>query len=237
MDRTSTDDLAKNTKVRLLDAAEQLYTESGQESLSLRDLTELAGVNLAAVNYHFGSKNALVCAMAARRLDVVNLARTEELASLENSMLDQLRCEHLVTLLARGLMQPDFDVIESSAQCEFAIRISTDLSEPLRQFLTKRYAHVEERFMSAFYRVTPSMSADDVTWRVNCVAFALPGIGLNANALLMLRKFTKERGYTKEQALAALCSTVSTLLNASPSDTDHLTLVRSIMARKHAMAA
>lgn len=91
--------------------------------------------------------------------------------------------------------------------------------------------------MAAFCRVTPSMSINDVAWQVNCVAFALPGIGLNASTLLLLRKFIKERGFTKEQALAALCSTVSALLSAPPSDVDHLTMVRSLMARKQAIAA
>lgn len=237
MDRTSNDDSAKNTKVRLLDAAEKLYTRSGQDSLSLRDLTELAGVNLAAVNYHFGSKNALVCAMVARRLDVINELRIAELSHLEKTLRDDLRCEHIFAALAKSMMQPGFDIVESPEQCDFAIRISTDLSEPLRHFLSQRYAHVETRYIAAFCRTTPWLNADEVTWQVNCLAFALPGIGLNANTLLLLRKAYQERGMSKVQALASLAATVSALLNAPPSDTDHVAMMHSIFAGPQPVAA
>ena len=48
-----------NTKDRILDAAERLFAHKGIEATSLRNITAEAGVNLAAVNYHFQSKEAL----------------------------------------------------------------------------------------------------------------------------------------------------------------------------------
>jgi len=237
MDRSTSDDLARNTKVRLLDAAEQLYTKAGQDSLSLRDLTELAGVNLAAVNYHFGSKNALVCAMVARRLDAINEMRTTELPRLEKSLRDGLRCEHIFAALAKSVMQSNFDVIESSANCDFAIRVSTDLSEPLRQFLALRYVHVQDRYMAAFARVTPWLTPDEVAWQINCVAFALPGVAMNANTLLLLRKVATSKSMSKMQALAGLANTVSALLNTPPPDTDHLAMMHAVFSSTHPLAA
>jgi len=56
------------TRDALLDAAERLFVEQGLEAASLRAITQLAGVNLAAVNYHFGSKEGLVRAVFSRRL-------------------------------------------------------------------------------------------------------------------------------------------------------------------------
>ncbi|MCA3844458.1 MAG: helix-turn-helix transcriptional regulator, partial [Burkholderia sp.] len=47
------------TKARILDAAEDLFIEHGFEAMSMRQITSRAAVNLAAVNYHFGSKEAL----------------------------------------------------------------------------------------------------------------------------------------------------------------------------------
>src|ERR1041384_6777592 len=71
------------TRTRILDAAEELFMQHGFEGTSMRLLTAKAGVNLAAVNYHFGSKDALIEALFRRRLDPMNAARIAELERLE----------------------------------------------------------------------------------------------------------------------------------------------------------
>src|SRR5688500_8117016 len=77
-------DLASaDTKTRILDAAEQLFMEHGFEATSLRSLTSAASVNLAAVNYHFGSKEELFQAVLTRRLDPMNQERIDLLERLE----------------------------------------------------------------------------------------------------------------------------------------------------------
>ena len=73
------------TRTRILDAAEELFMQHGFEGTSMRALTTRAGVNLAAVNYHFGSKDALIEAVFRRRLDPVNLARMAEVEKLEGN--------------------------------------------------------------------------------------------------------------------------------------------------------
>src|SRR5215467_8162923 len=71
------------TRTRILDAAEALFMQHGFEGTSMRTLTASAGANLAAVNYHFGSKDALIEAVFRRRLDPMNTARIAELDRLE----------------------------------------------------------------------------------------------------------------------------------------------------------
>src|SRR6185503_13572364 len=71
------------TRTRILDAAEELFMQHGFEGTSMRALTTRAGVNLAAVNYHFGSKDALIEAVFRRRLDPMNVERIAELERLE----------------------------------------------------------------------------------------------------------------------------------------------------------
>src|SRR5215213_4334584 len=73
------------TRTRILDAAEELFMLHGFEGTSMRVLTAAAGVNLAAVNYHFGSKDALIEALFRRRLDPMNGARVAELERLETA--------------------------------------------------------------------------------------------------------------------------------------------------------
>ena len=66
-----------DTKARILDTAEKLFGINGFESVSLRDITTDASVNLAAVNYHFQSKDALIDAVIARRIEPLNARRLE----------------------------------------------------------------------------------------------------------------------------------------------------------------
>ena len=74
-----------DTKTRILDAAEKLFGEKGFDGTSLRDITTEADVNLAAVNYHFQSKDALVRAVIARRVVPVNQRRLELLDACEQA--------------------------------------------------------------------------------------------------------------------------------------------------------
>lgn len=73
---------AETTRERILRAAERIYAASGFHGMSLRDVTLLAGVNLAAVNYHFGSKDKLIHALADRRLTPINAERLQCLVKL-----------------------------------------------------------------------------------------------------------------------------------------------------------
>src|SRR5690242_8536197 len=77
------DPTSADTKTRILDAAELLFMEHGFEATSLRQLTAAASVNLAAVNYHFGSKEELFQAVLTRRLDPMNQERIELLERVE----------------------------------------------------------------------------------------------------------------------------------------------------------
>ena len=73
------------TKDRLLDAAEELFSSRGIDATSLRAITSAAEVNLASVNYHFGSKDGLVKTVFIRRLEPLNNERLELLDALEIS--------------------------------------------------------------------------------------------------------------------------------------------------------
>src|SRR5207244_9844094 len=77
--------------------AEQLFMEHGFEATSLRQLTTAASVNLAAVNYHFGSKEELFQAVLTRRLDPMNQERIELLEKVERDAGGRpLSCEKIL---------------------------------------------------------------------------------------------------------------------------------------------
>ena len=73
----------QETRDRILDAAEAAFMRYGFEGASMRTITAAAGVNLAAANYHFGSKEGLLCAVFRRRLDGLNRERLAVLDVLE----------------------------------------------------------------------------------------------------------------------------------------------------------
>jgi AcrR family transcriptional regulator len=87
---------AGDTKSRILDAAETLFIECGYEAMSLRQITSRAEVNLAAVNYHFGSKESLIHAMLSRRLDRLNQERLKLLDRFDQMLGARLTCEHVL---------------------------------------------------------------------------------------------------------------------------------------------
>src|SRR3981081_4080050 len=72
---------AKPRKERILDAAERLFARHGFYGVSVRNITDAAEVDVALVNYHFGSKRELFAAVFQRRAEILNperLARLEE---------------------------------------------------------------------------------------------------------------------------------------------------------------
>ena len=88
------------TKRRILDAAETLFMEHGFEATSLRAITTAAEVNLAAANYHFGSKEELFQAVLTRRLDPMNEARLELLTRFEHASAPRaVPCEKILAAL------------------------------------------------------------------------------------------------------------------------------------------
>ena len=89
------------TVERILDAAEQLFAEKGFAETSLRLITSKAGVNLAAVNYHFGSKKSLIQAVFTRFLDPFVVSLEQELERNEKAGNPEQSLEDLLEMLVR----------------------------------------------------------------------------------------------------------------------------------------
>jgi AcrR family transcriptional regulator len=154
-----------NTKTRLLDTAERLFAHHGIEATSLRTITAEAGVNLAAVNYHFQSKEALMHAVIARRLDPINQQRLRMLDAFEAEAGDgPLPLEQVLD----ALLRPIFEMLSGPAK-EFApmmSRIFTESSDLTEKVFKKHMAHVLARFFPALERALPHLSRTELLWRM-----------------------------------------------------------------------
>ncbi len=158
------------TKERILGAAEVLFARRGFDGASLRQLTAAAGVNLAAVNYHFGSKEKLVEQVFRRRLDALNGSRLEALAKVNGR--DETRLEDVLAAYIR----PALDLSNDDNGALFMrvlARAFAEHDDSLRQFLSENYGHVMRQFTHEFARLLPQLSKSELYWRIDLVTGAL----------------------------------------------------------------
>ncbi|HWU75818.1 MAG TPA: TetR/AcrR family transcriptional regulator [Rhodanobacter sp.] len=159
-----------STRERILGAAEQLFAQRGFDGASLRQLTTAAGVNLAAVNYHFGSKEKLVEEVFRRRLDALNGSRMEALA--------RLGADHPATLeeVLGAFIRPALELSHDNHGSLFMrvlARAFAEHDDTLRQFLSVNYGHVMRQFTAEFARLLPQLSKQELYWRIDLVTGAL----------------------------------------------------------------
>lgn len=163
------------TKDRILDAAEALFMEHGFEATSLRLITQAAGVNLAAVNYHFGSKEELFEAVLTRRLDLMTQARLARLDKYEQAVSPAaLGCERILA----ALFIPALELARDPARggVNFLRLLGRAYADPapfIRQFLSVQYAPMIARFKDAFARALPHLPRRELSWRLHFIMGAL----------------------------------------------------------------
>lgn len=204
-----------DTKTRILDAAETLFVSGGFESMSMRQITSAAGVNLAAVNYHFGSKDALIQAVLARRLDPLNEQRLHMLDAFEAALGDKLSCEHvLVAMFLPAVRIFRSDAPMADRYLHFLGRAYTDPSAVVRDFINTHYLQTLGRFFFAFQRTLPELGREDLGFRLHFAMGALSGILAGGNTQGLIRDFTQGEGDQEAVILSRLASLMVAALKA-----------------------
>jgi AcrR family transcriptional regulator len=159
-----------STKERILGAAEELFAQYGFSGTSLRQVTARADVNIAAVNYHFGSKENLVNEVFRRRMDVMSAQRLERL----RQTLAQGPCE-LEPILA-AFVEPALDMAQDrhgGAFIRVIARAYAEQNEGLRRFLSEQYGHVQREFARALAACLPHLDKEQLYWRLDFLGGAL----------------------------------------------------------------
>jgi AcrR family transcriptional regulator len=190
IDATSAD-----TKTRILDAAEQLFMEHGFEATSLRSLTSAACVNLAAVNYHFGSKEELFQAVLTRRLDPMNAERIELLEKLEREAGTRpMSVEKILSSMLIPALRLARD--ERRGGKNFLRLLGRAYADPapfIRHFLSAQYVEMINRYKEAFLKALPHLSRHELTWRLHFVMGALSYTLAGTDALKLFAQVTQEK--------------------------------------------
>ncbi len=155
-----------STKQRILDAAERLFAERGYDGTSLRAITTEAGANLASVNYHFRSKEALLEALFSRRLGTLNRQRLEILDRLEAEAGGRpVRVENLV----RALIELPLRLSAADDAAAFGQLLGRMYSAPggfPQKLMAEELRGFAKRFRAAFRRTLPGISEEELTWRI-----------------------------------------------------------------------
>jgi AcrR family transcriptional regulator len=152
------------TRALILDAAERLYAERGFGDVTLRDIVAAAGVNLAAVNYHFGSKDELIAELFVTRGIATNRERLAELKAAEAAGGGQADVKAILRALVgptlRGCLGPDN---EQSSAAHFMIRASIESVPPIRRIKNREIDHLR-KFAAAIRRSLPDCDEADLYW-------------------------------------------------------------------------
>jgi AcrR family transcriptional regulator len=156
------------TRTRILDAAEELFMQHGFEGTSMRQLTARAQVNLAAVNYHFGSYENLVNEVFRRRMDVMSAERMSRLKQAQAGELEPILAAFVEPALAMAQ-----DKHGGGAFIRVIARAYAEKNDGLRKFLSDQYGHVQREFAKAISGCLPGLSKEELYWRLDFLAGAL----------------------------------------------------------------
>jgi AcrR family transcriptional regulator len=153
----------RDTKERLLDAAERLFAERGFEGASMRAVTRAADTSVSAANYHFGSKEALLRAALVRRIEPLNRRRLEALDALEAAGDEPVSVEALLEAFLRPGYEAQRDAGDGRLPFRgIAARLYTDPHERVSCLKVELFGPVIARFIDALARALPDRTRDEL---------------------------------------------------------------------------
>ena len=153
-----------HTRTAILSAAERLYADRGFADVTLRDIVAAADVNLAAVNYHFGSKDELIAELFVTRSLATNRERLNELKAAEEAGSGRAAIDAILRALVgptlRGCLGSDR---ERATAARFMIRASIESVPPIRRIKNREIDHLR-KFAAAMRRSLPGRDMVDLYW-------------------------------------------------------------------------
>lgn len=157
------------TRTRILDAAEALFVEHGLDGTSMRMITTRAGVNLAAINYHFGSKESLIEEIFGSRVRALNRRRLE---ALDRAVANARQFDRAVrpSQVLEAFFQPALELAADREHgghrfMRLLGRTHTETSPFVRRFFAELYGETLQRFLAALSGALPGVPREEILWR------------------------------------------------------------------------
>ncbi|MEE2614006.1 MAG: TetR family transcriptional regulator [Verrucomicrobiota bacterium] len=178
-----------DTKTKILDAAEKLFAQKGFDAVSLRNIVETAKVNLAAVHYHFGSKQALLHKVVSRRFRPINKERLNMLAQAKSKAGNhKLKLEAVLESLFLPIFRAQANPKAGRSFTRLIGRVVFDRNTELQKFMLSELTEVFIQFSKAFEEALPDLERTEMDWRSHFMAGAMAHTLCNAD---LLASFTK----------------------------------------------
>lgn len=159
--------VAADTRARILQAAETLFAEDGFDAVSMRDITALANVNLASVNYHFGSKLALLAEVVASRANALVEERLTLLAALTRRH-GRPKLEAVV----EAFLRPSLEMSRQPGganHMRLRARLSVERIGVSKSQFEKIFDASNEKFVDALADALPDFPRSELYWGFHCV--------------------------------------------------------------------
>ncbi len=163
------------TRRRLLEAAEALFSEEGFDRVSVRDITERGQANVAAVNYHFGSREGLVEQVMARYINPINEERVARLDKLERAAGSKaVPLEELLDAFVRPFAtQVRRSELSERLFYKLMGRILADELVKLPESVERGFEVMLRRFRKAFGKALPGVDEQELLWRMHFTVGAM----------------------------------------------------------------
>ena len=177
----------EETRTLLLDTAERMFVADGYSGVTMRALTAEAGVNLAAVNYHFGSKDKLLLEVFRRGSLSINrerarLLREAEAAAGDGAAPVRAILHALFAPPVRATFHRKAETGGSSIYVQFVARAVLDGPPEMRDMIERDVRHLQ-RFVAALSRALPHLPREDLLWRFHFAMGVLHSIYNNLRRL------------------------------------------------------
>ncbi|MDP3851577.1 MAG: TetR/AcrR family transcriptional regulator [Luteolibacter sp.] len=158
-------------KRRLLDVAEALFAERGFEAVSVRDITNRAKANVAAVNYHFGSREQLIALVIIRHLSPLTEERMARLETVEKKWAGKAPpLEEIIDAMVRPLLGAvRKSELPENQTCKVMGRIFALQGEEFPQETETQMQNSINRFIRVLSRSLPSLTGEELHWRTHFV--------------------------------------------------------------------
>lgn len=188
------------TRHRIIEAAEKLFAMRGIEGVSIRDITQAARVNLAAINYHFRTKSALAAEVFKHCIDPLNARRLELLEAAEKrGGAKAPKLEAVLEAMIRPAVERGFDDEQDNET--FLRLMGRCLSEPnveVEQLVRAHFDKMIRRFDAAFLRALPGLEPEELFWRIKfmfgALHYSLLTCGKQKNLPVKMRKTLDAEG-------------------------------------------
>src|ERR1700733_8831581 len=157
---------------RIIEAAERLFAVSGYDATSFRDLTDAAGVSLSAIHYHFGSKQAVLSEIFARRAALLTSRRTELLEAAHRYSDGRPSLEGILD----AFLRPAFEVTHGDRNDLFnrlRARVSLEQSATTRKIVSRAFDDNDLRFIDELKSALPDLTHEHLHWRFHCLVGAM----------------------------------------------------------------